>query len=177
MPRGRILTRSPQIARGPRRKSLWLFVGPTTATLTAAGGTIMASLNAAALALRPFTVVRTLIDISIRTDQLAATENQVGAFGMAVVSDQALAVGVTAVPTPVTDAGSDLWFVHQWMQSSFLFGSSVAFLSPGDRQYTIDSRGKRKVDEGQDIVVVSEMSSTFDGQVQTMAGRLLILLH
>jgi len=39
----------------------------------------------------------------VRSDQFVATEGYEIAIGMAVVSDQALAIGVTAVPTPFTD--------------------------------------------------------------------------
>ena len=35
-----------------------------------------------------------------------------------MVSDQAVAVGVSAIPTPVTELSSDLWFVHQWIMNS-----------------------------------------------------------
>ena len=81
-------------------------------TLTASGGTILGSLNATALALRPFTIVRQHYFLMLRSDQAAAAERQFGAFGCVVVSDQAEAVGVTAIPTPITDAGSDLWMLH-----------------------------------------------------------------
>ena len=47
----------------------------------------------------------------VESDQSAATELFIGNLGLAVVSDQATAVGVTAVPTPATDRGSDLWFL------------------------------------------------------------------
>ena len=103
-----------QFARGAaaisqKRLTSWFQFQPIRVT-GAAGGTIMFSLNAAALALRPFTIVRSRFEVGIISDQTAATEDQLGAIGMAVVSDQAVAVGVTAVPTPITDMGSDLWF-------------------------------------------------------------------
>ena len=93
-----------------KRLTSWFQFVPTQVSLTAAGGTIIFSLNAAALALRPFTVVRTRFKYMVISDQAAAIEIQAGAIGMAVVSDQSVAVGVTAVPTPITDMGSDLWF-------------------------------------------------------------------
>ena len=69
------------ITRGgvSRRETVW-FGDVYTNTAVAAANTavLLSSLNAAALALRPFTIVRTRGQLSIRTDQTAATEQQVG---------------------------------------------------------------------------------------------------
>ena len=56
-------------------------------------------LSAIGLALRPFTLIRVRGIFTIASDQSAATETQVGALGVAVVSEQAASIGVTAVPT------------------------------------------------------------------------------
>ena len=98
--------------RSTRRQTIWAFLSPVKITMTALGGTVIGSLNAAALAQRSFTVVRFHLAWLLQSDQAVAIEEQTAAFGVAVVSDQAVAVGVTAVPTPITDIGSDLWFVH-----------------------------------------------------------------
>ncbi len=140
-----------QFARGSARVSQkrltsWFEFQPVEATLVAVGGTIFFSLNAAALALRPFTVVRSRFLVSIASDQVAASETQVGAVGLAVVSDQANAIGVTAVPTPITDMGSDLWFVHQLLYNEMIFGSAIGFQTQAQRIYEIDSKAMRKVD-------------------------------
>ena len=71
----------------------------------------MPVLNAAALALRPFTVVRTRANLIIRSDQQAASELFEVAYGETVVSEQASAAGVVSVPTPVTEDASD-WHVY-----------------------------------------------------------------
>jgi hypothetical protein len=89
-----------------KRLTSWFQFAPVSATFTGTGGTIMFSLNAAALALRPFTIVRSRFTYGVISDQAASLEDQVGAVGIAVVSDQAVAVGATAVPTPITDLGT-----------------------------------------------------------------------
>ena len=94
---------------------------------------------------------------------------------MAVVSDQVSAVGVTAIPTPFTDMASDLWFVHLnlWGDESKLTDRSTSAT-----RATIDSKAMRKVDIGQDIVVVGEMASTpGTGVILSAAGRMLVKVN
>jgi len=159
-----------------RRESLWLAVAPSETILTAPGGTISNTLNAAGLALRPFTIVRTRLYADVSSDQVAATEHQFTAVGFCVVSDQATAIGVTAVPTPVTDLGSDLWFMHQWLSSEITVVSAVG-LAQISEQFQFDSRAMRKVEEGQDVVLVKEVSALGGGASVFTAGRMLVKLH
>ncbi len=160
-----------------RRQSTWFTFSAGHTTLAGAGTSVLiASLNAAALALRPFTIVRTHLELIIASDQTGAAERQAAAFGLAVVSDQASAVGVSAVPTPSTEADSDLWFAHQWMFNEFLFISGVGVDPNAGRRYTIDSKAMRKVDQGSDMVFVVE-NVLAGGSVVGSAGRILVKLH
>ncbi len=134
------------------------------------------SLNAAALALRPFTVVRTRGLLYSRSDQLAATENYGGSWGIAVVSDQSTAVGVTAVPTPITDMGSDLWFAYESVNGQISFSDATGLREIG-QWLTLDSKAMRRVDIGQDIVVVRETSSFHTSWAMVQAFRMLVKLH
>ena len=160
-----------------RRTSSWFFVDPVVSTLTTIGGTIQTSFNAAALASRPFTIIRLHMEILILSDQLAADELQVVAFGAAVVSDQSVAIGVTAIPTPATDAGSDLFFAHKWMINNLSLNTAAGYDSQGGRSYTIDSKAMRKVNDDQDFVTVVELDSISDGAIVVAAGRMLIKEH
>jgi len=160
-----------RVHRGPRRKSLWLQFQPTVSTVTGSGdANLVFTLNSAALALRPFTVVRTHFQVMIRSDQEAAMEQQIGAFGIAVVSDEAVAVGITAIPTPAAQLGSGLWFVNQ-----LCFGeeSRLADKALPPMHYQIDSKAMRKVEAGSDIVVVVETVFS-PGIVFTLGGRILV---
>ena len=98
-----------------RRLTTWFQFSPAETTVASGASAIVFTLNAAALALRPFTVVRSHFLIWLLSDQAASQERQMAAMGIAVVSDQAVAVGATAVPTPITEAGSHLWFLHQYI--------------------------------------------------------------
>ena len=71
-----------------RRETTWFEFQPVEVTIAAAStGILIFSLNAAALALRPFTIVRTRMLFNLRSDQAAAPETQRAAVGIAVVSD------------------------------------------------------------------------------------------
>ena len=170
-----------RVARGPKRDTAWLFIDPSNTTLAAAGGTLVASLNASALALRPFTVVRTHLIAFLHSDQVAATEVYGAGLGMSVVSDQASAIGVTAIPTPITDLGSDLFYVHKLMVGEFTLGDGTGFIeSTGDgQQFAIDSKAMRKVNDDQDLVLTLESMVAFTGagSLCVTAGRFLIKLH
>jgi len=165
---------------GQKREHSWFDIPAASVALVAAGGTIYASLTAAELARRPFTIVRTHLTAHLQSDQGAASELQVAALGLAVVTDQAAAAGVGSVPTPVTDDDSDNWFVHKYMISNFTFASGVGFgegLSAGTL-FEIDSKAMRKVNDGDDIVVVGEVDAVAgSGVILTIAGRLLIKNH
>ncbi len=168
--------RSGLVLRGGRnrRESLWADHTPVSVNLTAVGGTIFTSGNAALLALRPFTIVRTRVTLFVRSDQEAASEFQVGAYGHAVVSDQAEAIGVTAVPTPITDMASDLWFVHQMVMSEYVLGEGSR-----SRPWLIDSKAMRQVEEGEQLITVGEFASgaAGNGLIIAAGGRFLIKLH
>ncbi len=155
-----------------RRETLWFTGVFASTTLAASTAVLVSTLNAAALALRPFTVVRTRGVLMIESDQEAANERTRAAFGAAVVSDEASAIGVTAIPTPTTDDGSDLWFVYEAMPYSMLASNS----SPVFSRVDIDSRAMRKVEDGQDVVTVVEQAAAV-GAILTNYVRILIKLH
>jgi hypothetical protein len=159
------------------RETRWLSLAPSITAFSAIGGTLLFSLDTDELSIRPFTIIRTHLQIGVLSDQLIASEDQVGAIGVAVVSSQSEAVGVTAIPTPITDIGSDLWMLHQIFMNEFTIISSVGFNHDGWHQYAIDSKAMRKVEDGQDVVVVAELSGVSSGFVLTVGGRMLVKLH
>ena len=160
-----------------KRKSTWLELQPTITVHTVTTGTILFSLTAVELALRPFTIVRTRLQVGIISDQAAASEDQVAGLGIAVVSDQANGVGVTAVPLPIDDMESDLWLMHQLLYNTFLFADGTGFQDGGLHQYSIDSKAMRKVDIGQDVVVVAQRGGAGSGLNMFVGGRILVKVN
>jgi len=94
-----------------------------------------------------------------------------------VVSDQALAIGITAVPTPDLDRGSDLFFVFEEEFGEISFSSAIGFVEPVGATRHWDSKAMRKVEIGSDIAVTIEASSISNGVNVRKAGRMLVKLH
>jgi len=156
----------------PRRLTTWLQFQPIAITLaTNATATLAFTLNAAALALRPFTVVRTHFQFMLGSDQAANIEQQSVGVGMAIVSDQASAIGITAVPTPIIDMASPLFFAHTLI---FADESSVTDRTRPATFQKLDSKAMRKVEVGEDLVIMVEGGGIDSGMVIRMAGRILI---
>jgi len=176
----RTARRSGLILRGGvmRRETVWLFLPVSQLAIPAGGTSVLLNVfNAAALALRPFTVVRTRTVLSLRGDQLATAEIQVMGYGASIVTEQATAIGVTAVPTPITDLGSDQFFVHELLFNSFEFGSAIGFEAVGGRERIVDSKAMRKVKESDDLALTVETDAISDGVLLISGGRMLIKLH
>jgi len=160
-----------------RRETLWAPIPFTQTTITGSGVALVATASAAEDALRPYTIVRTHLHMSILSDQVVAAEEQIVAVGMGVVSDQASAIGATAIPTPVTDLGSDVWYLHHWLMNSFTLLSAVGFQDAGNQQETYDSKAMRRVEDGFDNFLAIEAPASSDGVVVSLMGRQLLKLH
>ena len=160
------------------RETRWLDIDPVSNVLASGGAILTHTLTAVELALRPFTIVRTRGLLFVRSDQFAANENYLMSAGICVVSDQAVGIGVTAVPTPEDDRSSDLWLMYESLQGQVVVNTAVGFNdSVGVHRY-YDSKAMRKVEDGQDVAVVVESDTLSDsGQVITISGRMLIKLH
>jgi len=172
----RIARRSGLVLRGGRnvRETLWGATATSVVTIAAAStATLGFSLNAAALALRPFTIVRHRLSWHCRSDVVTGGENWGGAVAGCVVSDQATAIGVTAVPTPITDQDSDLFYFYAEQYGRF-GGTAVEEVG---RFQLIDSKAMRKIDGNSDLIIVFETPSFVNSMVSAIGGRFLLKLH
>ena len=160
-----------------RRQTFWFSSVVVSSALAAANTAVLQrSLNAAALALRPFTIIRSRGWTMIRSDQAAATEQYQAAFGSIVVSDQATAIGVTAIPTPTTDDQSG-WLVYEWSAGRIEVITAVGMDQRAGLFIPFDSKSMRKVEEGQTLVEVVESDAIGSGCNLTTYNRMLIKLH
>jgi len=175
----RTARRSGRVFRGGRmvRETLWAGVtGSFESIATASTAVLLNITGAGLLALRPWTVVRSRGVIMLETDQDAARERQAVNIGAAIVSDQAVAIGITALPTPTTDKDSDLWYLYQSVMASQGAGTVNNNLGTF---VEYDSRAMRKVEDGSQLVYVleSEVVALTQGTITRHTGRLLIKLH
>ncbi len=170
--------RTTRFVRPRPATKMWIGVGVGTTTIVSGTIQVISTLSAGALLLRPFTVLRTRLEVLIGSDQAGATEQPVVALGRIVVTEKAAGLGPTAVPDPDPIGGQPEadWFVHQFMSYRVIFSSAAAINMPVMRRYTIDSKAMRKVGPDDDIAMVtSEIGAK--GALLTTGGRQLIQLH
>ena len=157
------------------RQFVWLGLDLPPTSLAGSTVTLVAALLAAGLALRPFTIVRTRLEVHYRSDQVVATEQTRGALGIIVVSDQAVAQGAASIPAPVTNSDAP-FFVYEPFINRFEVLTSAGFHPDAGLHQTEDSKAMRKVGNNEDIAfMITNAAST--GAVGTIVGRLLVKLH
>ena len=116
------------------------------------------------------TVLRVRGEIMATSDQTALLERAEGALGMIVVSEDAFAAGISAVPGPVSDIGNDGWFLWQAYTTYFdlIQGMTPHFI-------TIDSKAKRIIREGSRIAVVAEGAASPEATACIVQGYFRVL--
>ena len=161
-----------------RRETLWIGGGFVRNTVvTASTAVLIGSFGTDILAIRPFTIVRVRGVLGLSSDQTANSESQEVSMGFAVVTEQAEAIGVTAVPTPVTDDGSDAFFVFESLMNQMLVSSAIGILDNPMQTVRYDSKAMRKVEDGFDLAQTIETGPNGTGQIVTDVFRMLIKLH
>ncbi len=143
-----------------RRKSGW-SLGPQglSASLAATGSAIVA--NGAAATVDGLTVIRTrgnwTIDVSVLPD-LGTNQFELG-LGLMVATSAAFSVGITALPTPLTDIGFDGWLWH-WNGIAGVVPGMVRSTATGVVSVEVDSKAMRKITFGQVVVGIVEVIET-----------------
>ena len=122
------------------------------------------------------TVIRIRGLATVASDQTAAAEDQIGAFGVGVVSEQAATVGITAVPFPVADAAWGGWMWHSYFARNIVSLSSVGIDAGLTHQIIIDTKAMRKVGENERLIMVVENVGAGGIDVTTQM-RLLSKVH
>ena len=92
------------------------------------------------------------------------------AFGLAVVSnqaaDEALGGNLAALPDPLVNIDSDLWYGYFPVTMAFADQSTGEGL-----QLNYESKAKRKIDDGESIVLVFRQQNT---SAETVSGSFVI---
>jgi len=117
------------------------------------------------------TIVRTRGRISIQSDQGAAREDQLGAFGIVVVNDIALAAGAASIPGPATNASDDGWFLWE----PFAWTGLQVDGQGGPMVIELDSKAARRVEEGFGLAfMVENTHATFGLEVALSCSILTV---
>ncbi len=104
--------------------------------------------------IRP-TVVRTRGTAIFTPTAWSADLEFSGAYGLGVVSDQALAAGAGSIPRPFDDDDWGGWLVHGYYWGDLEFGSATG-THPWPYTVNIDSKAMRKVGVNESLVWMVE---------------------
>jgi len=159
------------------RSNVWVGAGLAISTISS-GTTLLATLNAAALALRPFTIVRTHLAIHYTSDQEAVSEFSQAVLSTQVVTETAAASGVAAIPTPIAETDAD-FLVYKPLFSDYQAIVTIGGFQDkiGDAQWSqVDSKAMRKVGTDDQVVFVLQQRAAI-GALIALEGRMLIKLH
>ena len=159
--------------KGTRRLTQWSATSPVTAYTALAAATAILDSVFVTSGNSVETVVRIRGVFNVQSDQITAQEEPFGAFGVCVVSDQAVAIGVTAIPTPHTDPESDLWLLHQYWSAPMVTSVDARGVATFDREYVLDSKAMRRVSEDQSLAFVVENGSSAFGAEYRLDARVL----
>ena len=155
MARGRLRT----FNRATKRLTTWGNLADQGFTGVATGGSSLISSTAFE---EPGTIIRARGIISIRATAEGASQTINGAFGVGLVSAEALAVGITALPTPHSDADWGGWMVWKPFGLRWLVDTAVG-AEWAHVMIEIDSKAMRKVEASSAMVFVAEsQSGAFD---------------
>ena len=170
--------RHTRFVRPAPRTKMWIGAGVGATTLVGSSVQLIGSLIAGALLLRPFTILRTRMDIMVRSDQAATSESVELSYGHIVITEAAEAIGVTAIPDPsgITGDPEADWFVWQALANTFTFLSSVGFDGDNGYHVTIDSKAMRKVGPDDQMVQITSLD-TSAGATFVNNGCMLVQLH
>ena len=134
---------------GHRRSTNWisLFDDPDNALSVADNGAaLLLTRTIVSSVVAPSTIVRIRGQVGLSG---TLPVNSLLGIGIAVVSDQAAALGITAVSHPITDSEWDGWL---WTDSRYIGSGNFNTLN----EWPIDSKAMRKWDDDQSLVVVAE---------------------
>ena len=119
------------------------------------------------------TIRRTRGTLLVTSDQTATSELHLGALGFMVINDVALALGITALPGPVTQAPDDGWFVWEPFMALSDVRSGESAPNTFHRGFDFDSKAMRRVEEGFGIAIVVENASAAFGIEVSLAFSML----
>ncbi len=123
------------------------------------------------------TILRTVGMLSVSSDQVSASEDQIGAFGAIVVNDLAVAAGAASIPGPITNLDDDGWFLYVPIVQKFENVTSAGFDPNMSVQYPFDSKAKRTTEEGFSIAFMVQNTHASNGFDVAFVIRILSMIR
>ena len=166
------MARQRRFTSSSRSARLTQWIGPPDqAYVNVAGGG--ATLVSSSTFEEPITLIRNRGVFSVAPQSPAADLEFVGAIGIGIVSAEAVAIGITAIPTPFTDADWGGWMVWRSFAGVWDVSSDIG-RAISSWTLEIDSKAMRKISPNEAGVLVVESQS---GAIQVADGvRQLIKL-
>jgi len=86
---------------------------------------------------------RGLLDVFLDGVPTADGDGYFGAFAIGIVTDPAIAIGITAVPTPITEQSWDGWLYHTFI-SVHTMDVTFGNMGAAHHRIEVDSKAMRK---------------------------------
>ena len=166
-----------QFNRQSRPNRDWTGIAPAAATIIPASSKVLIATFVLASPGIDETILRTVGQISVAPDQTAAQEFQIGGFGLCIVTDRAVTVGITAIPDPVTEVDDDMWFVYVLFCQEFFPGAGTSTDFNMRTNYAFDSRAKRILTDGYTVAIVAANSHATHGLTIVPQFRMLSMVR
>jgi len=116
------------------------------------------------------TVLRSRGEILIVGNPNAAADNEVVAMGLAVVSDEAVAVGGAALPSPIASPDFDWFWFHYVLLQDLVSVVPTPDSIGMNARVTIDSKAMRKASPNHSVVLIAELATGEMSAVNMTAG-------
>ena len=146
------------VSSRPKRQTKWAFGPGGTAvnSFSASSSGLLGSGIGLTVATMP-TIVRIRGVVELLLDSGVSGDGYAGALGIGLVTGDAFAVGITAVPTPLDDEDWDGWMWHKFFS---LHNPTATAGQEGALRFEIDTRAMRKFGEGMIVIAVAEVVET-----------------
>jgi len=151
-------------ARGRRTDYEWVDIRGAITAMDNAEGTAALG-DGSFTALKSLTVTRMRGLVGVQLDTTGVDERILLSMGIIVVSQDAGAVGITALPKPQSDGNAPwVWHGHAWCTSLSEAGVSTNGMY---HRVEIDSKAMRKMKSSEQLVFVAEIADAVDQGGQT----------
>ena len=172
MPYQRSYRGSSRASAPSRRRTGW-EEGPGTLTATAFSSSSVAILgNGQEFLADGGTIVRIRGAIELVLSSVGSVlDGYDGAIGIGIVSTPAFAIGVTAMPTPITEIGWEGWMYHRF----FSIHASDAALDIESLKIELDTKAMRKVNTEEVVFAAIEVVETGAAVMTVRLGSRMLL--